>query len=63
MYPRISCQDMLGRWSRLAEPSLIGALRLGVDLPRSEPEAEPLLLKTKFQLEENNASQLRLLSV
>jgi hypothetical protein len=31
---------------------------LGVDLPRSEPEAEPLLLTTKFQLEENNASRL-----
>ena len=38
-------------------------LCVGVDLPRSEPEAEPLLLKTKFQLEENNASQLRLLRV
>jgi hypothetical protein len=38
-------------------------LGVGVDLPRSEPEAEPLLLKTKFQLEENNASRLQLLRV
>jgi hypothetical protein len=30
-------------------------------LPRSEPEAEPLLPKDKIQLEENNASGLRLL--
>ena len=29
--------------------------------PRSEPEAEPLLLKRKLQLEENNASRLQLL--
>jgi hypothetical protein len=27
--------------------------------PRSEPEAEPLLLKRKLQLEENNASRLQ----
>jgi hypothetical protein len=32
----------------------------GADLPRSEPEAELLLLKRKSQLEKNNASQLRL---
>ena len=28
-------------------------------VPRSEPEAEPLLLKRKLQLEENNASRLQ----
>jgi hypothetical protein len=28
--------------------------------PGSEPEAEPFLLKAKSQLEENNASRLRL---
>jgi len=31
----------------------------GADPPRSEPEAEPLLLKRKLQLEENNASRLQ----
>ena len=30
----------------------------GVDPPRSQPEAGPLLLK-KYQLEKNNASQLK----
>ena len=35
----------------------------GVDPPRSQPEAGPLLLKTKSQLEKNNASQLQLLQV
>ena len=30
----------------------------GANLPRSEPQAEPLLLKRKSQLEKNNASQL-----
>jgi hypothetical protein len=30
----------------------------GVDPPRSEPEAEPLLLKRKSQLEKNNAAQI-----
>ena len=38
-------------------------LCVGVDLPRSEPEAEPLLLKRKSQLEKNSASRLRLLRV
>jgi hypothetical protein len=33
----------------------------GIDPPRSQPEAEPLLLKRKSQLEENNASRLRIL--
>jgi hypothetical protein len=31
----------------------------GIDPPRSELEAELLLLKRKFQLEENTASRLR----
>jgi hypothetical protein len=31
-----------------------------VDPPRSEPEAEPLLLLKKIQLEENTASHLKL---
>jgi len=35
----------------------------GVDLPGSKPEAEPLLLKRKSQLEENNASRQQLLEV
>jgi hypothetical protein len=34
-------------------------LCLGSDLPRSQPEAGPLLLKRKSQLEENNAARLR----
>ena len=34
---------------------------LALTFPRSEPEAEPLLLKRKLQLEENNASRLQLL--
>jgi len=38
-------------------------LCLGIDLPRSKPEAEPLLLKRKSQPEENNASRLRILVV
>jgi hypothetical protein len=50
-----------GKWDK--ENRSPGGLCVGVDLPRSEPEAEPLLLKTKFQLEENNASRLRLLRV
>ena len=50
-----------GKWDK--ENRSPGGLCVGVDLPRSEPQAEPLLLKTKSQLEENNASQLRLLSV
>jgi hypothetical protein len=35
-------------------------LHSGVDPTRSEPEAEPLLLKRKSQLEKNNVSQLQL---
>ena len=35
----------------------------GVDPPRSEPEAEPLLLLKRIQLEENTASHLQLLEV
>ena len=50
-----------GKWDKENRSSW--GLCVGVDLPRSEPEAEPLLLKTKFQLEENNASRLRLLRV
>ena len=35
----------------------------GVDLPRSEPEAELLPPETKIQLKENNPSRLQLLGV
>ena len=42
------------KWDKKNRSS--SGLCLGVDLPRSEPEAEPLLLKRKSQLEENNAS-------
>jgi len=36
---------------------------LALTFPRSEPEAEPLLLKRRLQLEENNASRLQLLEM
>jgi hypothetical protein len=35
------------------------ASALALTFPRSEPEAEPLLLKRKLQLEENNASRVQ----
>ena len=35
----------------------------GVDLPRSEPDAELLPPETKIQLKENNPSRLQLLGV
>jgi hypothetical protein len=47
-----------GKWDKKNRRSW--GLDPGVDPPRSQPEAEPLLLKTKSQLEKNNASQLRL---
>ena len=47
------------KWDKKNRSS--SGLRPGVDLPRSKPEAEPLLLKGKSQLEENNASRLRIL--
>ena len=47
-----------GKWDKKNRRSW--GLYPGVDPPRSEPEAEPLLLKRKIQLEKNNASQLRL---
>jgi hypothetical protein len=50
-----------GKWDKENRSS--SGLCPGVDLPRSEPEAEPLLLKKKLQLEENNASRLRLIEV
>ena len=48
-----------GKWDKKNRSS--SGLCPGVDPPRSEPEAEPLLLKRKCQLEENNASRLHLL--
>ena len=48
-----------GKWDKENRSSL--ELCPGVDLPRSEPEAELLLLKRKSQLEENNASRLQFL--
>ena len=36
---------------------------MALTFPRSEPEAEPLLLKRRLQLEENNASRLQLLEM
>jgi hypothetical protein len=38
-------------------------LCLGIDLPRSEPEAELLPPETKTQLKENNPSRIQLLRV
>jgi hypothetical protein len=50
-----------GKWDK--ENRTSWGLSFGLDLPRSEPKAEPLLLKGKAQLEENNASRLRFLAV
>jgi len=50
-----------GKWDK--ENRCNWGLCPGVDRPRSEPEAEPLLLKRKSQLEENNASRLCLLEL
>jgi hypothetical protein len=50
-----------GKWDKENRSS--SGLRLGTTFPRSEPEAEPRLLKTNFQLEENNASRLTFLVV
>ena len=50
-----------GKWDKKNRGS--SGLCPGVDLPRPEPEAEPLLLKREFQLEKNTASHLRLLEV
>jgi len=47
-----------GKWDKKNRRSR--GFHPGADPPRSEPEAEPLLLKRKIQLEKNNASQLRL---
>jgi hypothetical protein len=49
------------KWDKEDRSSL--GLCPGIDLSRSQPEAEPLLLKRKSQLEENNASRLRNLVV
>jgi hypothetical protein len=53
-----------GKWDKKNRSSL-ELCPTGVDLPRSEPEAELLLLppETKIQLEENNPSGLQLLGV
>ena len=51
-----------GKWDKNNRSSL-ELCPTGVDLPRPEPEAEPLLLKREFQLEKNTASHLRLLEV
>jgi hypothetical protein len=48
-----------GKWDKENRSSL--ELWPGVDLPRSEPEAELLPLKRKSQLEENTASRLQFL--
>jgi len=45
-----------GKWDKKNRRSW--GLYPGTDPPRSEPQAEPLLLKRKSQLEKNNASQL-----
>ena len=50
-----------GKWDKKNRRSW--GLYPGADPPRSEPEAEPLLLKRKSQLKKNNASQLRPLEV
>jgi hypothetical protein len=47
-----------GKWDKKNRSSL--ELCPGVDLPRSEPEAELLPSETKIQLEKNNASRLQL---
>jgi hypothetical protein len=46
-----------GKWDKENRSSW--ELCPGVDLPRSEPEAELLPLKRKSQLEDNNASRLQ----
>ena len=48
-----------GKWDKENRSS--SGLCPGTDFPRSEPAAEPLPLKRKSQLEENNASPLRFL--
>jgi hypothetical protein len=56
----------LVRWGRKWDKKNRSSLELcptGVDLPRSEPEAELLPPETKIQLEENNPSGLQLLGV
>jgi hypothetical protein len=50
-----------GKWDKKNRG--VWGLYPGVDPPRSEPEAEPLLLKRKIPTGEDNASQLRLLEV
>jgi hypothetical protein len=50
-----------GKWDKKNRSSL--ELCHGVDLPRSEPEAELLPPDTKIQLKENNPSLLQLLRV
>ena len=51
-----------GKWDKKNRSSL-ELCPTGVDLPRSEPEAELLPPETKIQLEENNPSGLQLLGV
>jgi hypothetical protein len=51
-----------GKWDKQNRSSL-ELCPTGVDLPRSEPEAELLPSETKIQLEENNPSGLQLLGV
>ena len=46
-----------GKWDK--QNRTLQELCPGIDLPRSEPEAEILPLKRKSQLEENNASRLQ----
>jgi hypothetical protein len=48
-----------GKWGKQNRTSS-GLCSSGVDLPRSEPEAELLPLKRKLQLKENKASRLSL---
>jgi hypothetical protein len=48
-----------GKWDKQNRSSS-GLCPSGVDLPRSEPEAELLPPENKIQLEENTASRLRL---
>ena len=51
-----------GKWDKKNRSSL-ELCPTGVDLPRSEPEAELLPPETKIQLEENNPPGLQLLGV
>jgi hypothetical protein len=56
----------LVRWGRKWDKQNRSSLELcpsGVDLPRSEPDAELLPPETKIQLKENNSSRLQLLGV